>query len=327
MAAKDTEPYIRACLDSVIAQTFEDWELIAVNDHSVDATPHILEEYSNRDPRIRVVHSKRRKLIPALKEGYKVSRGMLINRMDSDDLMPDYKLQVLYEHWQKHGKGHVVAGGTEHFSDEGELGDGFRRYDEWLNHVAATGAYHENIYKECVIPSHCWMIHREDFDNAGGFEPEVYPEDYDLCFRMYGQGLEFIGLDQILHHWRDRPQRISRTWDCYKDNRYFDLKLRYFLEIDRDSERPLVLWGAGRNGKDMAKLLVEKGIVFNWICENPKKTGKHIYDQLLHSPEFLRSLINPQIIITVAGEDEKNDIQHTLHEMDKQVVKDYWHFL
>ncbi len=223
MAAKDTEPYIRECLDSIIAQTFEDWELIAVNDHSTDATPQILEEYSSKDPRIRVVHSKRHKLIPALKEGYKISRGMLLNRMDSDDRMPAFKLQVLYDNWQEHGIGHVVAGGTEHFTDDGELGDGFRRYDEWLNQVAATSTYHENIYKECVIPSHCWMIHRDDFDSVGGFEPEVYPEDYDLCFRMYSQGLEFIGLDHILHHWRDRPQRISRTWDCYKDNRYFDL--------------------------------------------------------------------------------------------------------
>ncbi len=99
------------------------------------------------------------------------------------------------------------------------------------------------------------------------------------------------------------------------------------MDIDRDSGRPLVLWGAGRNGKDMARIMIREGIEFCWICENPKKTGKHIYNQLLYPPAHLQNLEDPQIIITVAGEQEKNDIERTIHDMGKQVVKDYWHFL
>ena len=49
MAVKDTEPYLPECLDSVIAQTYQNWELIAVNDHSSDDTPNILEEYAKKD--------------------------------------------------------------------------------------------------------------------------------------------------------------------------------------------------------------------------------------------------------------------------------------
>jgi glycosyltransferase involved in cell wall biosynthesis len=156
MAVKDTEPYLHACIDSIIAQTFTDWELVAVNDHSTDRTPAILAEYAAKDSRIRVFHSDKPKLIPTLQVGYAECCGTLLNRMDSDDKMPDYKLQLLVDEWEKHGKGTVIAGGTEHFVDEGEVGDGFRRYERWLNDVARTNSHYEQIYRECVIPSHCW---------------------------------------------------------------------------------------------------------------------------------------------------------------------------
>ncbi|MEM9337243.1 MAG: glycosyltransferase family 2 protein [Bacteroidota bacterium] len=327
MAVKDTEPYLPACLDSILNQTYVHWELIAVNDHSSDRTPEILTEYARKDDRIRVFHSKRHKLIPTLKEGYREVKGDLINRMDSDDKMPLDKLEVLVSEWKKYGKGYIVAGGTEHFVDEGEVGGGFRRYEQWLNEVARTGTHYQQIYQECVIPSHCWIIHKEDFDSVGAFEPEVYPEDYDLTFRFYRQGLTVIGIDKVLHFWRDRSNRISRTWDEYKDNRYFDLKLKYFYELDRDASRELTLWGAGRNGKDMAKQLLTHESGFQWVSGNEKKVGKDIYGVILAHEDTVSNLENTQILIVVSSPEEKKTIEKRLAEWGKEPAKDYWFFL
>ncbi len=326
MAAKDTAEYLPTCLDSIIAQTYTDWELIVANDHSTDRTPEILEEYAARDSRIKVVHSERHLLIPTLKEAYAICSGTLINRMDSDDKMPDYKLELLVEEWQKYGKGNIIAGGTEHFVDEGEVGEGFLRYEQWLNDVARKGLHYEQIYQECVIPSHCWIIHKEDFESVGGFEPEVYPEDYDLCLRFYKHGLNVIGVDRVLHYWRDRSNRISRTWHCYKDNRYFDLKLQYFYEIDRDEKRPLVLWGGGRNGKDMARLLQDNGDTFHWVCDNERKVGKDIYGVRMEHYNVILELDNPQIMVVVTSPDGKADIRKQLDRWRKEPVTDYWFF-
>lgn len=326
MAAKDTAQYLPACLDSIIAQTYTDWELIVANDHSTDGTPQILEEYAAKDSRIRVIHSERHLLIPTLKEAYALRRGTLINRMDSDDKMPDYKLQVLVDEWDKYGKGHIIAGGTEHFVDEGEVGEGFLKYEQWLNDVARKSAHYEQIYQECVIPSHCWLIHKDDFEKVDGFEPEIYPEDYDLCLRFYKEGLKVIGIDYILHYWRDRSNRISRTWHCYKDNRYFDLKLRYFYEIDRNKKRPLVLWGGGRNGKDMAKLLQEKGDTFHWVCDNERKIGKDIYGVRMEHYDKIGEFENPQIMIVVTSPDGKKAIHKQLLDWGKKPVEDFWFF-
>ena len=327
MAVKDTEPYLHDCLDSIINQTYQHWELIAVNDHSTDRTPEILSAYSQSDSRIRVFQSQGQKLIPALQEGYKHVNGTLLNRMDSDDKMPNYKIELLVDEWDKYGKGTVIAGGTEHFVDEGEVGNGFRRYEAWLNNVARESTHKEEIYTECVIPSHSWMIHKEDFERIGGFNSDIYPEDYDLCFRMYEHGLNIVGIDKILHYWRDRSNRISRTWDCYKDNRYFDLKLQNFYKLDRDRKRPLVLWGAGNNGKDMAKLLLEKHDDFHWVCDNKKKIGKHIYNVMMKDYSIISSMLNPQIMILVTSPSQKIEIRKLLEMWNKKPVIDYWFFI
>jgi hypothetical protein len=258
--------------------------------------------------------------------GYAQARGELINRMDSDDKMPLDKIETLVNEWLKYGKGYVIAGGTEHFVDEGEVGDGFLRYERWLNEVARTSTHYQQIYKECVIPSHCWLMHKEDFDGVGAFDPIIYPEDYDLCFRMYRKGLKIIGIDKILHHWRDRSNRISRTWDEYKDNRYFEMKLRFFYEIDRDRNRPLVLWGAGRNGKDMAKMLQSYDDSFYWVCDNEKKIGKDIYGVRMDHFDIIPTLSNPQLMIVVSSPDGKAEIQEMLNKWKKQPVEDYWFF-
>ncbi|MEO1255075.1 MAG: glycosyltransferase, partial [Bacteroidota bacterium] len=326
MAAKDTALYLPACIESVLAQTYTNWELIAINDHSIDDTPEIIKMYADRDKRIKLFHSERQKLIPTLKEGYKQAQGELINRMDSDDKMPADKLEVLVSEWLKHGKGHIVAGGTEHFVDEGEVGDGFRRYEEWLNEVAKNEKHYQEIYQECVIPSHCWIIHREDFDKVGAFNPEVYPEDYDLCFRFYKEGLKVHGLDKVLHYWRDRSDRISRTWEEYKDNRYFDLKLKYFYQIDRDRNRPIALWGAGRNGKDLAKRLLEEEETFHWICDNERKVGKDIYGIMIEHQDKIPSFPNPQILVVVTSPEDKIEICKKLTSWGKKPVEDYWFF-
>ncbi|MFK7954220.1 MAG: glycosyltransferase [Ekhidna sp.] len=326
MAVKDTAPYLPDCLDSIINQTYQNWELIAVNDHSSDKTPEILQEYSNKDARIKVFHSKRHKLIPTLKEGYQHLSGELINRMDSDDKMPLDKIEVLVREWQKYGKGTIIAGGTEHFVDEGEVGGGFRRYEEWLNEVAKNSTHYQEIYQECVIPSHCWIIHEDDFRSVDAFNPEIYPEDYDLCFRFYKAGLNVVGVDKILHHWRDRSNRISRTWEEYKDNRYFEMKLRYFNELDRDLNRPLVIWGAGRNGKDLAKLILEKEKEFHWVCDNDRKIGKDVYGIVMQDFNEVPNMTNAQILIVVASPDDKKEIRKQLQAWGKKPIEDYWFF-
>ncbi len=87
----EVERYLRRCLDSVIAQTFTDWEAICVDDGSMDDSGKILDEYAARDKRFRVIHKENAGVSAARNDGIKLARGEFVHFMDSDDFIdPDY---------------------------------------------------------------------------------------------------------------------------------------------------------------------------------------------------------------------------------------------
>ena len=327
MPVQNTENYLATCLNSIQAQSYINWELIAVDDQSTDSSYAILQRYSKLDKRIRVIKNTGKDLIEALKTGYAVSMGAYITRMDSDDIMPKDKLSELLKPLLGAGVGHITTGQVMYFREDAALGDGFRKYANWLNAVNTQGQYWNEIFKECVIPSACWMIDRRDFDKIGAFHSRMYPEDYDLCFRMYQNRLKVIGVEKILHHWRDRADRASRTKEAYQDNRFFDLKCHYFLSLDYKSERTLYLWGAGKNGKDLAKILIQSHVPFTWVTDNSKKIGVNIYDVILEPSSSIQEETPSQIIVAVSSQTEKIEIQAELDALELRLGKNYWLFV
>ena len=249
---KNTAHFLPECLDSIVNQTYGHWEVLAVNDHSSDESYELLSSYSQKDERIKVFPNKGSGIITALQTGYANSNGDFVTRMDSDDIMKPNRLKVMINSLNENGKGHVAVGQVKYFSNRG-ISNGYERYEQWLNRLTSSGHNFDEIYKECVIPSPCWMVHRENFEDCEGFEPQRYPEDYDLTFRFYEHGFQIIPCDQVLHLWRDYDTRTSRTHEHYAQNYFLDIKLHYFLKLNHDTNRPLVIWGAGFKGKKIAK--------------------------------------------------------------------------
>ncbi len=311
MPVKNAEPFLHECLSSILSQTETYWELIAVDDHSTDNSLHILNSFAKGDERMTILSNTGSMIIDALRTAYANCKGNLITRMDADDRMVEQKLEILKQSLLGEGTGNVAIGQVEYFSDT-TLGDGYRYYEKWLNDMAANGTNYQDIYRECVIPSPCWMVFREDLDRCAAFKPTVYPEDYDLCFRFYQDGLKPIPCSSVLHEWRDHAARSSRNDPHYADNRFLKLKLHWFLNIDRDPEKTLVVWGAAKKGKELAKGLLKAKVDFRWMCNNPNKIGKHVYDKLIYNVDAIQELDDPQIIIAVANKDEQAEIRRTL---------------
>lgn len=322
---KNTAHFLPECLESIVAQTHADWEVLAVDDHATDNSQEVLTSYAERDPRIKVFTNEGDGIIPALRTAYRHSSGQFITRMDSDDIMTPNRLQVMVDSLKKQGNGHVAVGQVRYFSDRG-ISDGYSRYEKWLNNLTLEGKNYSEIYKECVIPSPCWMVHRDDLEACGAFRPYRYPEDYDLTFRFYEKGLTIIPCDQVLHHWRDYDTRTSRTHEHYAQNYFLDIKLHYFLKLDYDANRPLVIWGAGFKGKTIAQTLLEKGVDFTWLCDNPKKIDKKIYGKELYHFSVLPTIKNPQSIVTVANEKAQQEIRAYLDKLDQKSMIDYFFF-
>ncbi|TXE10922.1 glycosyltransferase family 2 protein [Gelidibacter salicanalis] len=322
---KNSSLFLEDCIASIRNQSYTHWELLIVDDHSTDESFKIVSEIAKDEPRIKLFKNSGQGIINALKLAFKSSSGAYITRMDSDDLMTPHKLDLMVADLEAAKIGHVALGLVSYFS-EYDLGDGYQMYEKWLNGLTSEGNNYSEIYKECVIPSPCWMVHREDLIACGAFDSPVYPEDYDLAFRFYKHGLKCIPSKNLLHLWRDYSNRTSRTDSNYADNHFLRLKLHYFFDLDRRPQQPLVLWGAGFKGKFCAKYLKKLNHPFLWICNNPKKIGKHIYDIELHAVSKLKELQQPQVIVTVANKTSQKRIASVLENRDLVKAKDYFFF-
>lgn len=322
---KNTSQFLPECLDSILKQTYKNWELLIVDDHSSDRSFEIVAKYASNNSRIKLLKNNGIGIIDALRLAFKNSHGNFITRMDSDDIMTPNKLEVLFNKLNQAGKKHIAIGKVKYFSATG-INDGYANYESWLNGLIETGENYSEIYKECVVPSPAWLIHREDLIACEAFDHNLYPEDYDLTFRFYKYQITCIPCNQELHYWRDYPTRTSRTDSNYAENHFIELKLNYFLELDFDKSRPLVIWGAGNKGKCAAKLLQSKNIDFHWICDNPKKIGKSIYGKKMLPFSYLENLTKPQSVITVANSQAQSEIKTYFNNLQLHPAKDYFFF-
>lgn len=322
---KNTERYLDACLQSILNQSYTNWELLIVNDNSTDASNSLVESYADKDKRIKLFQNSGNGIIDALRLAFSESKGEYITRMDSDDEMQPNKLETLLNTLTQKGKQHVAVGLVNYFGEH-QISEGYETYENWLNNLTQSESNFEEIYKECVIPSPCWMIHRDDLIACNAFDPSVYPEDYDLTFRFYKTGFKIAGCKYVLHKWRDHEKRTSKTHENYELLAFTKLKIKHFLEIDYNAEKQLVVFGAGEKGKIIAQELVFKNIPFVWISENPDKLEKKIYLQNLHNFEHFKTLSNTQSIITVANPKAQTQFRNYFNSKNQKELTDYFFF-
>ncbi len=313
MPVKNTGKHLKECLDSILNQSLTNWELVAVDDNSDDNSLSILKSYANKNQRIRVYINPDKGIITALRLAYAQSFGGYITRMDSDDVMEADKLELLLEQLELKGEGYLAVGKVNYFSED-KLGEGYINYANWLNELTNLASNFSDIYKECTIPSPCWMIAKFDFESCGGFDSDIYPEDYDLAFRFRKAGLQIAPVNKVIHQWRDYENRTSRTDKNYSDNRFSELKVRHFLDQDINSTLPLMLWGAGAKGKKIATLLANAEVNFNWICNNNNKIGKDIYGTILQNLEPISESVKAQVIVAVSSQHDSDGVEQLIKD-------------
>ena len=131
------EKYISKCIDSVLAQTFTDWELILVNDGSTDNSGKICDEYALKDNRIRVIHKENGGLPSAREAGLKTTKGDFIFHLDGDDFIPENALEILINK-QKECNADIVIGDFQVIRNEQycEIFDDYKF--SYLNNIEYT---------------------------------------------------------------------------------------------------------------------------------------------------------------------------------------------
>lgn len=93
----NVEKYLSRCIDSILNQTMQDFEIILINDGSTDSSPKICNEYGRKDKRIRVVHKSNERVSAARNDGIKVAKGKYVSFVDSDDWIQPTMYEEMYE--------------------------------------------------------------------------------------------------------------------------------------------------------------------------------------------------------------------------------------
>ena len=280
MPVKNAAPYLGECLDSILGQSFADFELIAVDDGSSDASSAILKSVA--DPRVKVFPNEGRGIIDALALAFSRSRGDYIHRMDADDVMPVHKLAVLHS-LMSGTAGRVVATGKVRYISDTPVSDGYKRYETWINDLGEGDAsgYRTQIYRECVVASPNWLVPRACFETDIPLTSLNYPEDYDLVLRWHSLGYTIRCAGEVTHLWREHPGRTSRNSLVYEQTSFFRLKTGYFLSNEiRDESLQLI--GASDKGRLVADILAEHGREFEWfdLRERRLQDGRYVNDVL-----------------------------------------------
>tara|TARA_B110000285_G_scaffold231454_2_gene300218 strand:- start:4114 stop:7098 length:2985 start_codon:yes stop_codon:yes gene_type:complete len=197
------ERYIGAAIDSVLAQTFEDFELIIINDGSTDQTASIVDRYAERDARVKVVHRKNEGIVAALNYGLSISKGIYIARMDGDDLsLPKrFALQVRY---LQRNLGVVAVGSMFSFIDEDSK---LLRLESRSYKIAQSNLYGPR-------PFGAWMCHpaamirKSALIKVGGYRYFRHAEDADLWMRLEEIG-QLRNYPEQLFQWRRHAGRVT----------------------------------------------------------------------------------------------------------------------
>ena len=136
------EKYLPKCVDSILAQSFKDFELILVNDGSPDGCPDICDTYAKKDPRVRVVHKENGGLLSARKAGLKNARGKYIAYVDGDDWVDHYYLDILFKLAEENASDLVVTGH-------------FREFDGKIETIKpkSTGIYDHKQLQNSILPN------------------------------------------------------------------------------------------------------------------------------------------------------------------------------
>ena len=209
------EKYLGAALESVLSQSYTDWEAVVVNDGSTDGTTAILEDYSARDPRIRVFHQPNGGVAAALNRGLAEARGVWINWLSSDDMFEPNKLQVNYEWIQRFPKCNFFF---SYFSLLRESTGELSKNDLWgplpkPEHQVLT-LFYRNFLSGITI-----CIRREAWEKIGQFDTKLYyGQDYDQWLRLLRSN-QAIFIPEWLVINRNHAEQGSETFPeaCYFD--------------------------------------------------------------------------------------------------------------
>ncbi|BCU77173.1 glycosyltransferase [Luteolibacter sp. LG18] len=297
MSFHNAEATLRETMASLLGQTFREWELIAVDDGSTDASAAVVASFA--DPRVRLLQPPGRGLVPALNHGAAAVGGDWIVRMDADDICHPERIEKLLAFADTRPDLDVVASQVTVLDP---LGDGLVRFVEWANQLLDHDAISRGRFIESPIVQPSAMIRRSTFEDIGGYQDPIWAEDHDLWLRLLESGVRFGKVAEPLLQWRDSWTRLTRTHPRYGDDARSRMRARYLSRLPGVGEHGIVVAGAGPIGKLLARHLLDEGVTLRGFFDvHPRRIGERIHGAEVADNTRLGSLWRDGVLISAVG--------------------------
>lgn len=290
MPVRNAIETLARAIGSIQNQTFQPWELIAVDDGSDDGSYALLQRLSRFEPRLRIAKNSASGIVSALNTGIGMARGRYIARMDADDYCLPARLAAQVEFLDSHPEVGLV-GSLVRFGGDRRISAGFAVYVDWLNTLTSHDQISLNRFVESPFAHPSVMFRHELVDKFGGYKQGDFPEDYELWLRWLEMGVRMTKVSQELLIWHDSPDRLSRLDPRYRPEAFYKCKAEYlarWLTRHVEQTRKILIWGAGRETRRRAEYVTRHGVkIHGYIDIDRKKQGRSYQGRNVIGPEAL----------------------------------------
>lgn len=205
----NVERYIKKCIESILIQSYSNFELILVDDGSPDACGKICDEYAKLDKRIKVIHKENGGLSDARNTGIKIARGEYIALIDSDDFVSSVFLEILIKAAFQNNADVVCSGQSVSFYDEEEstiyLGENVSEFE--IGRINPKQALKEMLYKKRPTGAPFNLYKKSVFDDLNYPVGFLY-EDLATTYKIYIKAKKMSYVNGKLYAYRKRKDSI-----------------------------------------------------------------------------------------------------------------------
>lgn len=312
---RNSERTLKRCLDSIFKQTLKNWELIAVNDCSKDASLKVLESFQKIDDRIKSFNSPGRGIVDALNFGISSANSEIIIRMDSDDEMQPDRIKKQVEFLNANSSVDLVSSKVLYKADNIQAfnGKGYSLYVDWINQILSQNEIQLHRFEESPFAHPSVTFRRTLIHKYGPYRDGNFPEDYELWLRWLSNDVKMQKLEYNLLTWYDSPERLSRTGTSYSGDSFQRIKALYlskWLKEHNLFKKKISGWGLGKVAKKQIKYLKLHNITFSKFYEvDPAKVGNSYQGSSIFSFSEI-SLDQEEFILILTGSWEAKEKIH-----------------
>lgn len=199
------EKYVGSAVESVLNQSFKDFEFLIINDGSTDGTESIIKRYARDDSRIRFVSRSNKGFLATLAEGLDLIETELVMRMDADDISLPTRMEKQYRFLVQNPDYGVVGCEIQSMSQDGRMGG----YDP---RPAGNDSLRLFLGYGCALSGPTVMFRKSVISSVGGFREESWPaEDYDCWARIALKypDVKLHNIPEVLYYYRENNEGIS----------------------------------------------------------------------------------------------------------------------